>query len=130
MTTTITDPKRTMTRTFDYYVALDNHYPMERSWHRGTAQVWEDANDPDYLVYVLGPDLPFFDKAIKGVFLVDDGNTVEPFYVAAWHPEKKDVILHRFPVNPDNRVDSRGRVIDFSTWNLGPRLAFHLKVLS
>lgn len=122
-----TNPQNTrhIARTFDYYVALDNYEPVPRTDAYGTATVWEDSEDPDYLAIVLGPDLSWFDRAYRGIFLIDDGKTIEPFYAAAWHPEKRDIIIHRFPTNY-TRED--GRAIDFGTWALGPRLAFHLKV--
>jgi hypothetical protein len=64
---------------------------------------------------------------------MDDGTSVRPFHVAAYHPEQSHVIVHTFPVNvnadgsPRLRVDD-GRPVSFDTWQLGPRRAYHVKL--
>lgn len=81
---------------------------------------------PDHDVIVLdaadiGPG------ASSAMYVVDDGTKVRPFYVAGWQPGG-DVYLHPFPtadgaIRPDN-----GRPVDYSTWIVTPRRAYHIKL--
>lgn len=65
------------------------------------------------------------------MYLIDDGATVFVYYVAGWsHGDSitpRILMLHPFPLSVGTRPDN-GRPIDMSTWMLGPRRAYHLKV--
>ena len=60
---------------------------------------------------------------------IDDGSAVVPHYVGGWNKKFTRVFLYPFPVNPDGRRrHDNGRVIDYSTWAIGPRRSYHVKV--
>jgi hypothetical protein len=74
----------------------------------------------------------------RAVYLIDDGSTVRPHYVGGWAASgeaseittQRDVVwLYPFPVNPDGRTRPDGRVFDYSTWALGPKRCYHVKVV-
>ena len=115
-------------------IARDNYEPT-----RGFATV-------DLHTYDMGKDDPRgsgiiladgsqLREAWHAVYLIDDGRTVAPFYVIGWSTDPADpyIMLHPFPVNvhadgsPRLRADD-GRPVDFASWALGPRRAYHVKV--
>ncbi len=67
----------------------------------------------------------------RDVFLLDDGETIGVWYVAGWGgiglPDGA-FVLNPIPVNPDGATRPDGRVIDYSSWRLGPRTMRHLKI--
>ena len=127
-------------REFSYSAAFDNYEPT-RNWTNGIG--WEyDRVDADRESGII-LDNPFgsfgFEGATKSIFLIDDGHTVRPFYVAGYHRglvgrDGPHTILHPFPTNfhddgtPKLRADD-GRPVDHSSWMLGPRRAYHLKIV-
>jgi len=108
-----------------YTVALDNFDPP-RSEHTGTAYAY--ANPVTGVSGIKIPDAEsIFKDAYQALYLVDDGTTVEPYYVAGYNPKNEPgtVFLQQFPTN---RMRNDGRMADFTTWMLGPSRAYHLKV--
>lgn len=82
---------------------------------------------------VIPGGLDLLRDVTNAVFLLDDGRTVEPFYVAGWHHRTRDVMLHPFPTNYDRHGqrlirDDNGRPVDHGPWSLGPRRAYHVKI--
>lgn len=66
------------------------------------------------------------------LYLVDDGSSVVPHYVAAWKDDPQDLrlFLDPMPTNPDRATrPDNGLVIDYSTWALGPHRAYHVKIV-
>ena len=119
---------------FSATVALDNHTPT-----RNVANVAATihAADPDsgrpQTVRLAAHGLKDMHRA---VYLLDDGQTIRPHYVAGWantDPRSDvtttlDVVyLHPFPTSTGTRPDN-GRPVDMSTWALGPRRAYHVKL--
>ena len=73
-----------------------------------------------------------------GVFIVDDGVTVRPYYSAGFNlspdperypfaPKVPHGLIHPFPVNGGVRADN-GQPVNFDSWMLGPHKCYHLKV--
>jgi hypothetical protein len=113
-------------------VALDNYEPCPR----GVMSLDCYAYDIDGRTsgYVIDGAMRLRDGN-RAVYLIDDGRTVVPHYVAAWHPDGSHVIAHAFPTNYDadgNRVTRAddGRPVDYGTWMLGPRRAYHVKLVT
>lgn len=77
--------------------------------------------------------LSAFRLARKAVWIIDDGQTVRPYYTVMYHETEDTVGLKSFPthfradgsreIRPDN-----GREVDMSGWMIGPATAYHLKV--
>lgn len=116
---------------FAVHTHTDNYEPPRSST---TLTIHRFQNHFDETSYVLedGMNLPGTPNA---GFLLDDGHTVTALYVASWHQEHRYLILHQFPMNfhptgePKMRAD-RQEQVDHSTWMLGPRRYYHLKVVS
>lgn len=117
-----------------YHVTLDNHTPP-RSEDTGTLETWTRPDGSDS--YRLPGGLSRFPAIVRdggrAVFLVDDGRTVRPLYVAGWSVKEDAVFLDDMPVSirPDGTPllrEDNGRPVDYSTWQLGPRTAYHLKI--
>lgn len=115
-------------------VALDDYEPVPRSWDVLHIEEWDHETNGRVLVvtHVLGR----LKDANRAIYLMDDGRTVTPWYVAGWGGEglaEGSIILHPFPTNynadgtPRLRADD-GRPVDFSNWQLGPRRAYHVKL--
>lgn len=108
--------------------ALDNYEPCPRRQTSGELFAAIGHNGP--IVVVVGIDE--LRDATSALYLIDDGRTVRPMYVAAWHPNEDHLILHDFPTNYDENGTRRtrpdGRPVDFGMWQLGPRRTYHLKV--
>jgi hypothetical protein len=109
---------------------LDNHEPP-RSWASGS--LWTYTREDRGGEGIVIADVSELKDAHQATYIIDDGRTVKVFYVAAWHPEMRHVILHRLPTNfnedgtPILRADDK-RPVDYSNWMLGPRRSYHLKV--
>lgn len=123
---------RRVTRTWSGLMIGDNH-PVPRSQWTVTAKVYA-ATDWSAETTVLAVEGSEWLDCHRAVYLIDDGATVTPLYVAGWHDAADGKIdrlfLQPFPVNPDGRTRPDGRVIDYSTWQLGPRRCYHVKVTS
>jgi hypothetical protein len=118
-------------REFTFYAAGDNYEPS-RSLIVGVAAAYPSTSDPTQETLVLFDALTKFKAPTNAVYLIDDGDKVESWYVAGWQPaawsEFKDcVFLQRFPLSQGVRPDN-GQPVDMSRWMLGPRVAYHLKV--
>jgi hypothetical protein len=126
VTSVTTGPRAPIGR-IHWSTVTDNH-PTPRGYASGEADVYAadvDGTRPETIT-LLGADA--LRDAHRAVYLVDDGATVRPFYVAGWSPDGATIHLHPMPtadgrIRPDN-----GRPVDFSSWVLGPRRAYHLKV--
>jgi len=117
--------------TLAYRVALDNHEPT-REYAYGECHPYTTESGIDAML--IRGAITWRDGA-NALYLIDNGRTVTPMYVAAYHPEHDYVIVHAMPTNynadgtrrtrPDN-----GRDVHMDNWQLGPRRAYHLKVSS
>jgi hypothetical protein len=120
----------TMVGKFKFYVPLDNHN-TPRSDAVWDAEVWERP-DGDRTVRILGA-ADVFKDAYRAFYLIDDGESVVPHYVAGFNPTTYPgaVFLHPFPTNPGGRTmrADRPEPVDYSNWVLGPRRAYHLKIV-
>lgn len=93
---------------FTWTTGLDNYEPP-RAWSHGVGEVFAATAALPETVTLTSSDFPFTTHTI---FLLDDGVTVRPFYVAGM----KDGVVHVQPY-----VADRG-------WALGPRRAYHVKM--
>lgn len=65
----------------------------------------------------------------RSLYVLDDGTEVVPAYVAGWPKDAQDTVWAQpFPVNDGRIRPDNGREVDFSTWALAPRRAYHFKV--
>lgn len=129
---TTTEWARTHGTEYVWTTALDNHEPTRdyghgRLWKYGRAVV---VRGPGIIIDVTGTPL-----GPKMLCIVDDGRTVEPYWVSGWGPADAPnlVFLSPFPTNVDETGapilrSGDGRPVDFSSWILGPTKAFHLKI--
>lgn len=117
---------------FSFTTLLTNHEPP-RHYHNGHGWYYSLESTGETGI-ILADILP---SGIDATYLVDDGDTVRPYYVAGYGPAREEeetyVLLRPFPTNtnPDGlakwRADN-GRPVDYSSWIHGPRRAYHLKV--
>ena len=117
---------------YTYAVSLDNHEPV-REQANGTIEVWQWPDTGEVSYRIPGGLSQFFRDNGNIIFLMDDGRTVAPLYMAGWSDREDTLFLRPFPVNTDADGSPRlreddGRPVDYSTWMLGPRRAYHLKV--
>lgn len=111
--------------------ARDNYEPT-RGFASLTVHTYETD---DHTAAAIIDDVSALRDPFRATYLLDDGRTVRPYYVAAWHPDRSYVILHAFPTNYNDdgtrrlRADD-GRPVDFTSWAIGPRVAFHVKITS
>lgn len=116
---------------FSWSTALDNYEPTR---NHGSGKGTRYIMDGEMRIR-LEDGIDDLKDGVNAAYFVDDGRTVVPMYVAGWqpgnpsHPEgcAPSILLHPFPTNGRIRPDN-GRPADFSSWMLGPRKAFHLKV--
>jgi hypothetical protein len=117
-------------RNVEFVSALDNYEPVPRETGRSLLEEWHETDGT--IVYRLVGWREERD-AVKSVYLIDDGRTVRPYYVAGWSTKNDRITLHPFPTNyhpngePKTR-DDNGRPVDHGMWMLGPRRAYHLKI--
>lgn len=106
----------------------DNRDPS-RVTDSGYAVRYDRKNTPGQPGFRFWPG-PNVRDAGESIFIVDDGITVVPHYVAGWSDKRGELILYPFPTNPDGqtRADRPGGVIDYSMWALGPTRCYHLKI--
>ena len=72
--------------------------------------VWRDD--------IAAPDSRLYGELNESLYLIDNGKSVEPFYVAGWSTDDThNLYLHSFPTGPR-----------MTGWSLSPRKAFHVKV--
>lgn len=93
------------TTRFTWTTALNNYEPPRAHAH-GIGDVSSDG-----AITLHSSDFPF---TAKTVFLLDDGATVRPCYVAGMRPGGGTVRIRPFPL--------------LVGWQLGPARAYHLKV--
>lgn len=126
--------------------ALDNYQPVPRRWASGYAQ-WYSTDDVTHAVVLW--DTEQLRDASDSVYLIDDGDTVRPYYVSGHPANGESLWLNPFPTTVHgcseclieftereegcdscySRKQRNGfRPITFETWSLGPRRAYHLKV--
>lgn len=111
---------------FRFYTHLDNHEPT-RADASGSLEVWKFPGNSRETVTI--PDASMFKDAERALYLLDNGLSVIPYYVAGWNSEKGTIHLKAMPTNPNGETrPDNGQVIDFGTWVLGPRRAYHLKI--
>lgn len=121
----------TFTRVRQFTCAMDNHEPPRRV-SNGVLEEWRGPDGSFHCYRLVGwGDEP---EAYRAVYLIDDGRTVVPLYVAGFSQEHGHITLHTFPVNfnedgtPIMRAD-RAEQVDHSMWMRGPVRAYHLKII-
>lgn len=116
------------------FVHADNYDPPREGYTVSGEVYAPEAWRPEQ---VVGLDVTGMKDPHRAVYLLDDGSTVRPHYVGGWasaSPEsditkQTDIVwLYPFPTNPDGATRPDGRVIDYSTWALGPRRCYHVKI--
>ena len=123
-------PTREPSGSFHWLTSLDNHEPVRAATAGLGLRYPADDTRAETVTLTGIDDLKAPENA---VYLLDDGRTVTVWYVAGWKlddtgPDRR-LHLQPFPTNPDGRTRPySGRVIDFDSWRLGPRRAYHLKV--
>ena len=117
-------------RVLHFTSVLDNYDPP-RNTGRSLLEEW---HHPDGLITYRLIGWGEERDATRAVYLLDDGHSVRPYYVAGWqNGDTSRIMLHPFPVNvnddgtPRLRADD-GRPVDYGNWVLGPRRAYHLKI--
>lgn len=109
--------------------AKDNHEPP-RDYGNGKAEVWRTPEGIERIRILRADET--FTYSTRSLYLIDDGSSVVPHYVAGWSlklEELGNLLIEPMPTNPDGRQRAdNGRVIDFSNWMLGPKRAYHLKI--
>lgn len=124
--TSISARTRTQSAVISYGVQLDNYSPA-RNYGAGLAAVYAATDDGTGRPETITLDPSGMPLGTDDVYLMDDGATVRPFYVAGWRKDAPELYLQPFPVDGGTRADN-GRPVDMSGWQLGPRKAWHLKV--
>lgn len=126
MTTTLTATQwaRENGYAYLYRADLDNHNPTRQ---QATGELYHSTDWHEFKEMIVLDGRSQFKDNEDAIYLVDNGSTVTVYYVAAWHPEQDHLILHPFPLSKGIR-DDNGQPVDASTWSLGPRRAYHLKV--
>lgn len=116
--------------TLSYWVNLDNYDPAREE---GTGTLEPRPIPDDRTAYILTGDLLAEKDIHKGVFLLDNGSSVTCWYAGGWSIGMSRIYLYPFPVNvnddgtPRLRAD-RPEQVDYASWALGPRRAYHLKI--
>jgi hypothetical protein len=117
-------------------IRADNYEPVPRDhyWVTGTVHKADlDTGRPETVVITTTNTIKDMHRA---VYLLDDGTSVRPHYVAGWASassrseittQADRVYLHPFPLSGGTRPDS-GQPIDMSGWALGPRRCYHVKI--
>jgi hypothetical protein len=124
-------------RYVDYTTALDNHEPVPRKVEAARLVEFDtDSEVSGQPWYMRGTDRSAIPPG--SIFLLDDGLTCRPYWGGSrgegepspLYPEGREPIeiLYPFPVNPEGKTRDDGRVIDYDSWCLGPRKAYHLKI--
>ena len=109
---------------------LDNHEPT-RNWV--TLPAYAYTSHDGTAAFIIDGAQSLKDGA-GAIYLMDDGATVRPYYVAAYggRDGQTHVIVHPFPVNVNDdgspRLRPDGRPVSFDAWQLGPRRAYHVKL--
>ncbi len=137
-------PAEAEPRTVRFLVALNGYEPWHRSYREEifTATEYTSYTSGDRC-YRLEVQLNAWKDATDAFYLVDDGRTVRPMYVIGYQPggpsplypngTAQNILIAPFPTEFTHdgkrieRADGRGPV-DFQTWTLGPRRAYHLKM--
>lgn len=141
-------------------VALDNHEPTRAHGYVDCYRYSTATVSDAFIVCVrdavgssFAPDdggMPTLKHATRAVYLMDTGDAVKPYYVAAWPPgDIEYVIAHPFPTTEDfcsecgiemtvqlegcdacfDRKRKNGfRPFTHESWSLGPRTAYHVKL--
>ena len=119
-----------------YHCNLDNYEPVPRRAASFAVEVFGDHPSLKICSGLFNPIEIFGSNAI---FLLDDGYHVVPYYTVSYRISRRDILIQKFPVNyewyPDSGYvaiprDDNLRPVDFSSWQLGPRKCFHLKLTS
>lgn len=132
MSTEALPSRAVLTDTFRFVAAMDNHQPVHRTEATGTLERWVWPDD-GRVSYRIPGGVSTFKGGERGIYLIDDGRTVLPLYVAGWPGTHDRLFLEAMPVNvnedgtPRMRAD-RDEQVDYSTWMHGPARAYHLKI--
>lgn len=108
---------------------LDNHTPARAyATGYGVCYIHKVTHEAGFKFWP-GEQLRDIQNAIV---ILDDGKVAAPYHCAGWNSEDQAngyVLFQPFPTNPHGRTrPDTGQPIDHSTWVLGPRRAYHLKL--
>ena len=95
-------------RELRFRCALDNYEPT-RNYGGGALREFVDT-DGRITYQIHDPSAK--GEGYRALYLMDDGRTVRPYYVAGWSGATGWITLHPMPTD----------------WMLGPRTAYHLKI--
>lgn len=115
---------------YKWSAALTNHEPASRDWASGLLYRYGRIDETRGPGIILEGARHLKDN-LQSNYLIDDGRTVEVFYVTGWSPGADTIFLQPFPTNYENgerRLTSYGEPVSFEGWHLGPRRTYHLKV--
>ncbi len=107
------------TREFESFYAVEHIQPASRQSVNGVKPGWT----------IYGVDR--ISNPFRSNYILDFGTRIVVAHVAGWNLGYKDrVIVHPFPTASETDVmeDGSGRPLDYDTWQLGPRRAYHMKM--
>jgi hypothetical protein len=110
---------------------LDNYEPARaHATGYGVCYIHKVTQEPGFKFWP-GDQLRDITRAI---LILDDGKVAAPYYCAGWNSKDETngyVLFQPFPTNPHGRTrPDTGQPADYSGWVLGPRRAYHLKLVS
>jgi len=115
-----------LTSAHTFHLALTNHEPWDKRYREAWGVITFHATDTvQGGAAIYGADWHDWHDS---VYLLDDGESVRPYYVAAWrdagtydHPQpgehRSHLILHPMPTGERH-----------ASWQLGPRRCYHVKL--
>lgn len=128
-------------RVIEWQCAMDNYEPVPRRIAHGVAVAYVHRNLNYKGLWIPAGPIRGSDLE-KSVIVTDDGKSVTPWWAGGYHrhpsstysdQENQDgfpyVLFHEFPLSQGIRPGT-GRPADMSSWMLGPRKFYHLKVIS
>ena len=138
MTMLTSEWARTHGRRFTWRCALDNHMHT-RNYASGHGFLYERIDESRDEGVLLFDALGTLKDATAAIYIIDNGMTTNVLYTAGHNDRAEDesehcIYLQYLPTNFDGLTGERkvradnGRPVDFSSWMMGPRRAYHLKV--
>lgn len=127
------------TGVISYWCALDNYEPVTRKHAYGHAVTYVHPITGNKGIWVPVGPIPASKLEGSGIIL-DSGTEISAWWAGGYHDhpsstyrdtENMDgwpyVLFHEFPLSVGIRPDN-GRPVDMSSWMLGPRTFYHLKL--
>jgi hypothetical protein len=101
-------------------VPMDNHTPTRDYAYRIVERItWPESADGFTGIEISIPGgVDVFPDFRRALWLLDDGETMTPYYTATWHPEHRNIGLKR--MTPEAGKPGAG---------FGPRRTYHVMVV-